>query len=210
MKNLYIVGAGGFGREVYGWLQDLPECGRDWTVRGFLDDNPDALSGMNYPVGLVGSVSKCQPEANDLYVCGIGSVAEKRRACAPLLGRGADFISLIHPSVIVGPNVQLGQGVVLCPRVTLTCDIKVGAMTLINCHTTVGHDACIGAWVTVSANCDLTGFTEVGDASFLGSGARIIPGKTVGCEATVGAGAVVIRSVGDGQKVFGNPARVFA
>ncbi|MFQ3270760.1 MAG: acetyltransferase-like isoleucine patch superfamily enzyme [Lentimonas sp.] len=35
----------------------------------------------------------------------------------------------------------------------------------------------------------------------------MVPGKSVGDFAYVGAGSVVIRSVKDGQKVFGNPAR---
>jgi acetyltransferase-like isoleucine patch superfamily enzyme len=37
-----------------------------------------------------------------------------------------------------------------------------------------------------------------------------VPGKSIGDFSYVGAGAVVIRSVKDGQKVFGNPARVLA
>ena len=43
MKNLYIVGAGGFGREVYGWLTDELTLLKEHTFIGFLDDNKDAL-----------------------------------------------------------------------------------------------------------------------------------------------------------------------
>ena len=62
---------------------------------------------------------------------------------------------------------------------------------------------------TLCPHCDLTGGTQVGDRTFLGSGARLIPGTRVGDDALVGAGAVVMRTVKDGQRVFGNPARVF-
>ena len=51
MKNLYIVGAGGFGREVYAWLLDLPECNFEWQIKGFLDDNLEAMDGFNYEAG---------------------------------------------------------------------------------------------------------------------------------------------------------------
>ena len=43
MKNLVIVGAGGFGREVLAWARQAVE---PWTVRGFLDDNPGALGSL--------------------------------------------------------------------------------------------------------------------------------------------------------------------
>lgn len=210
MKDLYIVGAGGFGREVYAWLLDLPECNSAWRVRGFLDDNLQALDGFDYEPSVVARVSDFQPGADDLFVCAIGARAHKRRVCEELKARGAQFFTLVHPTAILGPNVTLGEGVVLCPRVTVTCDVEIGEMAMLNLHCTVGHDVRIGAWSTISAQCDLTGFVQLGEDAFLGSGVRVIPGKQVGDGAVVGAGSVVIRNVRPGQKVFGNPAREFA
>ena len=209
MKQLYIVGAGGFGREVYNWLQALPEAARDWEITGFLDDNSAVLDGFDYAPGVVGSAAKWTPEENQVFVCGIGRLDVKKSVCAGLIEKGATFLTLIHPTALIGRGVKLGQGVVICPRVTLTCDIQVGEMAMINCHTTVGHDVEIGAWSTISANCDLTGCSRVGEGVFIGSGARVIPGKRVGDGANVGAGSVVIRSVDPGDRVFGNPARSF-
>ena len=210
MKDLYIVGAGGFGREVYAWLLDLPACNVEWRIRGFLDDNLQALDGFDYEPGVVARVSDFQPGEGDLFVCAIGARAHKRRVCEGLKARGAQFFTLVHPTAIVGPNVTLGEGVVLCPRVTVTCDVQIDEMVMLNLHCTVGHDVRIGAWSTVSAQCDLTGSVQVGVGAFLGSGVRVIPGKRIGDDAVVGAGSVVIRNVREGQKVFGNPAREFA
>ncbi|CAA6676768.1 MULTISPECIES: acetyltransferase [unclassified Lentimonas] len=210
MKNLYIVGAGGFGREVYAWLLDSPECNVEWRVQGFLDDNLGALDGFDYELGVVASISDFQPSSDDLFVCAIGARAHKRRVCESLKARGASFFTLVHPTAIVGPNVSIGEGVVICPRVTVTCDVEIGEMVMLNLHCTVGHDVRVGAWSTVSAQCDLTGFVQLGEDVFLGSGVRVIPGKRIEDGAVVGAGSVVIRNVRAGQKVFGNPAREFA
>ena len=98
----------------------------------------------------------------------------------------------------------------ICPGVILTCDIHVGRMAMINCHSSAGHDVQIGEYSTLSGHCDLMGHVKLGAGVFLGSGARVIPGKSIGSGALVGAGAVVVRSVKPLQKVFGNPARVFA
>ena len=208
MKALYIVGAGGFGREVYGWLHDMGNT-PDWKFSGFLDDNPDALKGLDYAEGVVAPATDFQVNAKQLFVCGIGDVQTKIKLCQLLLDQGAVFLTVIHPTAVIGKNVRLGHGVVLCPGVVLTSDIEVGAMTMINCQSSAGHDVRIGDWCTISAHCDLTGHTQLGRGVFMGSGARIIPGKSVGDHAVVGAGSVVIRSVANKQKVFGNPAREF-
>lgn len=208
MKDIYIVGAGGFGREVYGWLCAMGDFS-DRQFGGFLDDNSEALKHLDYDRGVVAPVSDFKVKPSQLFVCGIGDVQTKIKLCQPLLDQGAQFLTVVHPTAIVGKNVRLGQGVVLCPGVILTCDIVVGDMVMINCHSSAGHDVSIGDWSTVSAYCDLTGYARLGRGVFMGSGSRIIPGKSVEDDATVGAGSVVIQSVAAGQKVFGNPARVF-
>jgi sugar O-acyltransferase (sialic acid O-acetyltransferase NeuD family) len=209
MKDLYIVGAGGFGREVYSWLQDEGTLIKENHFRGFLDDNSTALDGFDLDAGIVGSVSEFSDISNAVFICGIGTVSVKRELCADLRRKGAKFLRLIHPTVIMGRNVQLGEGVVLCPRVTLTCDIRVGDMAMINCHSSAGHDAVIGNWTTISAHCDLTGASEIGDGAFLGSGCRLLPTKKVGDGAIVGPGSVVMRNVPAGARVLGSPAREF-
>ena len=209
MKDLYIVGAGGFGREVYNWLLDTGSS-PDWQFCGFLDDNSEALKNLDYERGVVAPVKGFIVQPSQLFVCGIGEVSTKIKLCKPLLEQGARFLTVVHPTVLVGKNVRLGQGVVLCPGVILTCDIEVGDMVIVNCHSSVGHDATIGDWCTMSAHCDLTGHARLGRGVFMGSGSRVIPGKSVGDNAFVGAGSVVIQSVASGQQVFGNPARVLA
>lgn len=209
MKNLYIVGAGGFGRELFAWIEQHPDCGRLWKVAGFIDDNPDALNTFDYPVGIKGSIQDHQPSQENCYICAIGTPAIKKLVCESLEARGADFISFIHPSVIIGANLKLGRGIVLCPRVTLTSDVSIGNFALINCHSSVGHDVQVGDWVTVSGHCDLTGNCRIGEAAFLATGVRIIPNSKIGASAFVGAGSVVIKSVAAKAKVFGNPAKVF-
>jgi len=207
MKKLIIVGAGGFGREVYAWAKGHPDSGSAWEIAGFLDDDAAVLDAYDYPVRVIGSVETYQPNADEVFVCAIGAPMIKEKVCQALLARSAAFITLLHPSVILGENVQLGMGVVLCPRVTLTSDISVGDFAAINCHSSAGHDVVIGDWATISGHCDLTGNTRYGVGAFLATGVRIVPGKCVGDFAYVGAGSVVIRSVKDGQKVVGNPAR---
>lgn len=209
MKRLIIVGAGGFGREVYAWAEAHPDCGRLWEIAGFLDDNPAALDSFDYPLNILGAVVDYLPQLNDLFICAIGSPAIKRKVCEKLLGSGAEFISLVHPTVVIGFNVEIGVGTIICPHAVVTCDVTIGDFVAINCHSSIGHDVRIADWVTLSGYCDVTGQTELGEMAFLGSGARILPLKKVGARSMVGAGSVVISHVPKKAKVFGNPARIF-
>lgn len=49
---------------------------------------------------------------------------------------------------------------------------------------------------------------EVGDNVFVGMGARILKGTTIGSDSVIGAGAVVTGSIPAGVVAAGNPARV--
>lgn len=57
---------------------------------------------------------------------------------------------------------------------------------------------------------DVFGKIVVKDWAYIGSGAHIMPGVTIGKGALVAAGAVVTKSVNDGMVVGGNPARVIS
>jgi sugar O-acyltransferase (sialic acid O-acetyltransferase NeuD family) len=209
MKKLIIVGAGGFGREVYNWALADADCEEEWEIAGFLDDNLAALDNFDYPAKIIGTIADHKPSVDELFICAIGSPAIKRAVCESLLERSAEFVSLIHPYAVVGLNVNIGKGVVLCPNAVITCDVSIGDFVVVNCHSSIGHDVRVGDWTTLSGHCDVTGQVELGEMVFLGSGARILPLKKVGDRATVGAGSVVIRHVPAGTKVFGNPAKVF-
>ena len=69
------------------------------------------------------------------------------------------------------------------------------------------HDVVVGAYSTLSSQVDLTGAVQVGECCFFGSGARVLPDITVGAEARIGAGAVVMRTVAAGAVMYAAPAR---
>lgn len=48
---------------------------------------------------------------------------------------------------------------------------------------------------------------KVGGKVFIGTKATVLPNMTIGHGATVGAGSTVLKKVGDGTTVFGNPAK---
>ena len=206
MTNIIIVGAGGFGREMLGYVRDCISAGAQWRLKGFLDDNPNALQGYRYETKIISSIESYLPSPDDTLVCAIGTPKIKKEKVEKLLERGAKFTTLVHPTAYVGPNVVLGEGAVICPRVSLTCDISIGKFALLNVATGCGHDSTIGDFASVSGFCDITGFCKVGEGAFLASHVSMIPNSEVGRWARVGIGSSVIANIRDNESAFGNPA----
>lgn len=207
LPQLVIIGAGGFGREMLAWARQSIQYERDWVIKGFIDDNLDALAGKNTPAPVLGRIRDHQPTSDEVFICAIGIPAIKRKVCELLLGRGAQFTRLFHRTAVIGDNVELAEGAVLCPYTVVSGNNRLGRSVAINLHSSVDHDATVDDWSQINCHCDLTGAVKVGREVFLGSSVAIIPGVSVGDGAYIGAGAVVLRDVPVGAKVFGVPAR---
>jgi sugar O-acyltransferase (sialic acid O-acetyltransferase NeuD family) len=207
LAKLVIVGAGGFGREVLAWARQSVQFEREWTIKGFIDDNPSALDGKNTPAPLLGSVQDYQPRDEDVFVCAIGIPAVKRHCSELLLARTARFTQIVHRTAVLGDNIELSDGIILCPYTVVSGNNRLGRGVAINLHSSVDHDACVGDWSQINCHCDLTGAVQIGREVFVGSSVAIIPGVVIGDGAYLGAGSVVLRNVPAGTKVFGVPAR---
>ncbi|MBC2594324.1 acetyltransferase [Ruficoccus amylovorans] len=213
MQEILVLGAGGLGREVWSYLEHKlavdAEFATTYRLKGFLDDDAQALDGYDYPGGVVGGISSYKPASSEWLVCALGAPSVKARLCPELKKRGARFLTFVHPTSTLGRNAVLGEGVVLAPYTQVSADARMGDFSFLNCHSTCGHDAKVGPCCTVSSYCDLTGFVELGEQVFMGSHATVIPGRRVGDGCTIGAGSAVVTHLPAGARVLGVPAKPF-
>ena len=207
LPKLVIIGAGGFGRETWAWAEQSLQVGRDWELKGFIDDNLDALKSTPSPGPLLARIADYQPVSDDVFICAMGVPAIKRKCSELIAARGGVFTRLIHRTVVLGHEVELGIGVVLCPYVVVSANNRLGQGVGVNLHASIDHDARVGDWSQVNCHCDLTAAVEVGCEVFLGSRVSVIPNVRIGDGAYIGAGSVVLRDVAPGFKMVGSPAR---
>jgi sugar O-acyltransferase (sialic acid O-acetyltransferase NeuD family) len=205
-QNLIIISAGRFAREVYTWAHQAIQAGTPWAIKGFLDDRPEILTAFNYPVPILSSAEDYQPRAGDVFINAVGEPEAKARYCELLEARGASFVTLIHPTALVGHDVLIGQGSIVGPLTQLSCDIRLGKHVVFGTNSNTAHDTRIGDYSQISGSCEINGNAELGEKVFLGSHATILPGVRIGSGAYIGAGSVVLKNVKPGVKMFGNPA----
>lgn len=210
MKELIIIGAGGFGREVLGYALDMIAFQPDlpWKIKGFIDDNKNSLKEYNLEYDVIETISDHKVNENNVYICAIGDPKIKFDICKRFIRQGAEFVNIIHPSARIGRTCNLGIGDVICPNAVLTENVTVGDFVAINCHSNCGHDSIVGDGCTLSVFCDVTGFVQLSQCVFMGSHASICPGNKIGEYSKLGAGVVVISDIPSNVTAIGVPAKV--
>lgn len=204
---VFIIGAGGWGREVLAQMQADPACGTVWHICGFLDSRSSILDGKGCDVVIVGDPTTYQPGPDDRFVCAIGDPHERARYARLLLGKNARFI-WIRSGAYLSPRIRHGQGCILCHRAQLSPDVRLGDFVNVHSNAQLGHDVRVGNYVQIGAMVFIGGGASVDDFATVNPHAVILPGVHIGKGAVVGAGAVVVKDVPDGVTVFGNPARI--
>ena len=134
---------------------------------------------------------------------------ERRRILSMLLPQGQDAQVRAPVHVDYGYNIVLGPGVFL----------NYGCVLLDVCPVLIGEKTALGPYVQVltadhprdaptrDAGLEFGRPVSIGRNVWIGGGAIILPGVTIGDDAIIGAGSVVTRDVPGGATVAGSPAR---
>ena len=207
IQRIFIVGAGGFGREVLHWARDAwPHFGD--RLAGFLSADERILGGFDCDLRIISSPDAYCPEAGDKVLLAIGVPYTRRKVAESLLARGAEFLTLIHPTAIVSPTATIGEGTIICPYAIASDACHLGRFVIMNYHSSLGHDASAGDFAVLSPYATLGGNAHIDDDVFLGMHASVGPGRRVGRRSKVSANSCALADVPDDQLVFGVPGKV--
>jgi len=205
--SIIIVGAGGFGREIYLWAKEtFPKD--EYLIKGFLDDNIKALNNYNIGIKIIESIINYLPEENDRFLIAIGEIQKKKELVTILKSKNAVFQKLIHPTAKVAKNTRIGEGVIICPFCLVSDHVVLDNFTMMNIYSSCGHDVNVGKYCILSPYYTINGFGIVEDEVFLGTHSTVIPGKKVGHNSKVSANSVVMRNVPSNKMVFGVPGKI--
>lgn len=205
MKKIVIVGAGGFGREVEMLLEQINSVALEWEFLGFVDDQVPAGTKIG-SAKVLGSIAILSALVDVYVVLAIGNPLVKAKIVS-LLPKKQQYATLIHPNVLIGKRVEIGEGSIVCAGTIITTDIKIGQHVILNLSCTVGHDTEIGHYCSFMPSINISGEVVIENGVYVGTGAKIINQLTIGKETIVGAGAVVSKSLPDRCTAVGIPAK---
>jgi sugar O-acyltransferase (sialic acid O-acetyltransferase NeuD family) len=212
MKNIVIVGAGGYASEAAWVLEEMNKASSGalkWQILGYTDKDARTKGREVYGYKILGTSEEIAQQyagENLWFYCAIGDNLSRAAVTKHLEGLGWQAATLIHPSVIaarkvaIGEGTYIGAGSILCPNST------IGRHVIVNTRVTVGHDSMLADFSQACPGAQINGFCKIGQGAMIGSNSSILPGKSIGDYAVVGANSQVIRSVKAGSTVNGVPA----
>jgi sugar O-acyltransferase (sialic acid O-acetyltransferase NeuD family) len=208
---LFIVGAGGFGREVFSIIRALNNSGSIPEIAGFIDDDPSVEDLKNLEAlgsQIVGSINDLALRTEPFgAVLAVGSAVDREHIAHLLAYSPVTYPVLVHPQATIGCDAHLSEGVVVAAGSRLSTNIQVGIHVQIDQNAAIGHDCDLGDFSRLNPQACVSGGVSIGRRAMIGANAIVLQGLDVGDDARVGAGAVVTHSVDPATTVMGVPAR---
>jgi sugar O-acyltransferase (sialic acid O-acetyltransferase NeuD family) len=205
MKDIVIIGAGGFGKEVLWIIEEINKTSPTWNFLGFIDDNlPIGQSIVNYSI--IGNLSWFKSKKIHA-VCAVGDPLFRKKIIFNLSNYNIVYPILVHPSVIIAPSSLVGEGSIICPGSIVSVDTRISNHVIINYGCTIGHDVTIDDYSSIFPGANIAGNVHIKKCVTIGTGAKIIQQLCVGENTIIGAGAVVTKNIERNVVAVGIPAK---
>jgi sugar O-acyltransferase (sialic acid O-acetyltransferase NeuD family) len=203
MKDkLIIIGASGHGKVV----ADIAIKMNRWQSIAFLDDDESIKTSMGLEViGKTADAFTYKDEA-DFFVA-IGNSATREKIQEKLIDEGLNVVSLIHPSAVIGTDVEIGIGSVVMAGAVINSSTRIGNGCIINTSSSLDHDNIIEDYVHISPGVNMAGTVKVGKGTWLGIGSVVSNNVNICSCCKVGAGAVVVKDITEPGTYVGVPVR---
>lgn len=210
MHRIVIIGCGGMGREAHWIAQEHNRSGRSpyLDVLGFLTSDAAVHGTQVHGLPVLGPESWIFDHPDTHAVIAIGNPRVRRTVASALDMHGVRHATLVHPSVPLTGNIELGEGSIVSAGAVLTTDLRIGRHAIINVRASVMHDTLLEDFATLAPGVTVAGHAVVEYGADLGANSCIIPQQRVGRGAIVGAGAVVTAAIPPNAVALGVPAAV--
>jgi sugar O-acyltransferase (sialic acid O-acetyltransferase NeuD family) len=120
---------------------------------------------------------------------------------------GFKFFSLIHPTAIIGKNVEIGFGSYIGPYSIITTNVKIGKHSVVSRQNSIGHDTITGDYLSMMASSVISGNCKIGNNVYIGNNASIREKTTICDDVIIGMNAAVVNNINEKGIYVGVPAK---
>lgn len=194
--KIVIIGASGFGAEV-AWV--CRRAGID--VIGYCDDAESKLSGEFERLPLLGTIEHASETfgvAVHFHVA-VGNNRARKQLAERAGRQGWMPVTVVDPSANCAPDAVLGDGCYVGIGSVISRGSTLGRQVIVNHQVTVGHDCIVEDYAQLCPGVRVSGGCRINEGALLGSNGVMIPGRTVGAWATLGAGGIALHDIPDGE-----------
>lgn len=184
-----LIGAGGHAREVMMQMGCKLPC--------FVDDQ--------YANGDTLPLSKFDPDKFIVMVT-VGD-SKDRYDIVSKLPQSTKYFTFIHPTALIGEDVNIGEGSFIGAHSILTTNIKLGKHSLLNRANHIGHDTVIGSFLSMMPGAIISGNCTIYDCVYLGTNSSVKEKTSIHSFTTVGLNAGVIKNINEPGIYIGLPAK---
>lgn len=214
MKDLYIIGAGGFTMEILFLIDRFYK--KNWKNICIIDDDSDKIGSKIRNVEVVSNVKdfivKCKKEASmerDVLIVINNSGIRKNIINLLLEGKiKINFPNLIDGTLIFDEEYsKMGKGNIIMDFVGITGNVNIGDFNIIGARTGIGHDSSIGDFNTFSPRVSVSGNVIIGNGNTFGLNSAILQNKRIGDNNNIWSYTMILKNMKDNCTYFGMPAK---
>jgi sugar O-acyltransferase (sialic acid O-acetyltransferase NeuD family) len=207
-KNIVIIGGGNQAS----YSIEIIELLKQYNIVGIIDSANDVgtnLHGYNV-IGRQNEIINLVQKYNiDAGFIAVGDNWSRKVIYEEIIGQipSFDFVTLVHPTVIIGKNVEIGIGSLIMAGVIVNINSKIGKFGFLATGAQIDHDCILEDFTSVSAGSVFGGMVKLKKYGAVTLGATILDRITIGENSVIGAGAVVTQNIGDNIIAYGIPAK---
>ena len=189
-----LIGSGGFADEVKAHMNEF-------NIVCFVDDEYYTKNENN-----IKPLSEFNPSEYEVLIA-IGNPTDRMKIVSKL-PKTTKYFTFIHKSAqILGNDVEIGQGSIVCAGVVITTNVKVGNHAHLNLLTTIGHDSNIGDFFTTAPGTKISGNCIIGNNVYFGTNSSVKQKIRICNDVTIGLNAGVVKNIEESGIYVGVPAK---
>lgn len=205
--NIVLIGGG----TQVSYSVDIIEKQNLYTIVGIIDSNRK-IGEVLYGYEVIGRQEEIMELANKFKIEGcvitIGDNWSRKKVFEQIyeIAPDLEWPNVIHPSVIIANNVELGMGILAMAGVIVNSNAHLGDFTNYFTGCNIEHDCYIDDYASVSAGVVLGGKVRIGKYSAIALNATIFDRLTIGDNTVIGAASLVTKDIPSDVLAYGNPA----